>query len=88
MTEILESSILKETWELTKDKVLVCKHCEYRYACFDCRPLAEGLSCGKSYSNAPYPRCTYNPYTGEWGSGVWKMSSQGGVIYEELPIQN
>jgi len=65
LADILESTALKETWELTKDKVLVCKDCEYRYACSDCRPLAEGLGCGKGYSNAPFPRCTYNPYTGE-----------------------
>lgn len=85
---ILESPALKETWELTKDKVLVCKDCEYRYVCSDCRPLAEGSSCGKGYSNAPFPRCTYNPYSGEWGSGVWRMNNQGETIYEELPIQN
>ncbi len=88
LADILESPALKETWELTKDKVLVCKDCEYRYACSDCRPLAEGSSCGKGYSNAPFPRCTYNPYTGEWESGVWKMNTQGEAIYEELPIQN
>ncbi|MFH0937601.1 MAG: radical SAM protein [Candidatus Daviesbacteria bacterium] len=88
LTDVLESPTLREMWELTKDKVLVCKDCEYRYACFDCRPLAEGSSCGKNYSNVPYPRCTYNPYTGEWGSGIWKMDNQGEIIYEELPIQN
>ena len=88
LADVLESPALKETWELTKDKVLVCKDCEYRYACSDCRPLAEGSSCGKGYSNAPFPRCTYNPYTGEWGSGTWRMDNHGETIYEELPIQN
>lgn len=88
LTGILQSSALKETWELTKDKVLVCQDCEYRYTCFDCRPLAEGSSCGKGYSNAPFPRCTYNPYTGEWGSGIWKMNSKEEIVYEELPLQN
>lgn len=88
LADVLESPVLKEMWEQTKDKVLVCKDCEYRYACSDCRPLAEGSSCGKDYSNAPFPRCTYNPYSGKWGSGVWKMNNQGEVIYEELPMQN
>lgn len=87
LADVLESPVLKETWELTKDKVLVCRDCEYRYACSDCRPLAEGSNCGKGYSSAPFPRCTYNPYTGEWGSGVWRMNSQGEIVYEELPIQ-
>ncbi len=88
LADVLKSAALKKTWELTKDEVLVCKDCEYRYACSDCRPLAEGSSCGKGYSNAPFPRCTYNPYTGEWGFGVWRMDNQGEIIYEELPIQN
>lgn len=85
LVDVLQSLALKETWELTKDKVLVCKDCEYRYACSDCRPLAEGSSCGKSYSSAPFPRCTYNPYAGEWGLGTWRINDQGETIYEELP---
>ena len=87
LDEILQSPKLNETWELTKDKVLVCKDCEYRYACFDCRPLAADSNYGMNYSNAPAPRCTYNPYTGEWGYGIWKMNNHGQVMYEQLPIQ-
>lgn len=86
LADVLESPTLKETWEQTKDKVLVCQDCEYRYACFDCRPLAEGSNCGRNYSDAPYSRCTYNPYTGEWGSGIWRINNQGKILYEELPI--
>ncbi len=61
-------------WNTTKDQVLVCQDCEYRYVCFDCRPLSEGLAGGQSdYRHAPYPRCSYNPYTGEWAEGLWRM---------------
>ena len=88
LEEILQSQTVKETWELTKDRVLVCRDCEYRYACFDCRPLAADSSCGKNYSSAPAPRCTYNPYSGEWGSGIWRMNNHGEIIYEKLQIQN
>lgn len=52
-------------WSITKDKVETCKDCEFRYACDDCRPLAEGET-GNIY--AKYPRCLYNPYTGTWES--------------------
>jgi len=51
-------------WGITKDKVAVCKDCEYRYACDDCRPLADGET-GELYGK--YPRCLYDPYTGVWG---------------------
>ena len=42
---------------------MVCKDCEFRYCCHDCRPLAEGVAGNKK---AKYPRCCYNPYDGEW----------------------
>jgi hypothetical protein len=61
---ILGREMLK-LWRLSMDRIEVCKDCEYRYVCEDCRPWAYGLTdnlCAKS------PRCTYNPYTGEWGS--------------------
>ncbi len=48
---------------LTKDKIDKCSHCEYRYACFDCRP--NSLS-GCIYEKPWY--CTYDPDTGEWGN--------------------
>lgn len=80
---VLEGDI-KNVWKLTKDDVLVCQDCEYRYACFDCRPLSEGASNEKgSYETAPYPRCTYNPYQGEWGNGTWKLNEKSVPFYDE-----
>lgn len=46
---------------LTKDEVEECSNCEYRYACYDCRP--NSLS-GAIYEKPWY--CTYHPQTGEW----------------------
>lgn len=63
LSDVLASDRLRDLWGLTKDKVAVCRDCEYRYACDDCRPLAEGES-GDLY--AKYPHCTYDPYHGVW----------------------
>ena len=52
-------------WELTRDKISVCCDCEYRYICRDCRPWAYGYT---DKIDSKTPTCTYNPYTGEWGS--------------------
>lgn len=54
---ILDESIRK----LNKDHIDSCKECEYRYACFDCRP--NSLS-GEILEKPWY--CTYDPYAGEW----------------------
>ena len=61
--DILKEKVI-EKWKITKDKVETCKDCEFRYCCHDCRPLAKAIN-GNIYSK--YPRCCYNPYTGEWG---------------------
>lgn len=78
MKQIIEGPKLQKVWKTTKDDVLVCKDCEYRYVCFDCRPLSESSSDGfANYFDAPYPRCSYNPYTGEWAKGLWRMTEHG-----------
>lgn len=55
---------MREYWRLSKDKIAVCKDCEYRYACNDCRPLVRGET-DNLYAKSS--NCLYNPYTGEWG---------------------
>ena len=48
---------------LTKDNINSCKYCEFRYACFDCRPdrLSDNI-----YEKPWY--CTYNPEERYWMS--------------------
>lgn len=81
--EIAASPSLQSVWANTKDAVLVCQDCEYRYVCLDCRPLSSAVAGnGGDYLTAPYPRCTYNPYIGEWGNGVWRLSENGQPYYD------
>lgn len=47
---------------LTKDQIAVCMDCEYRYACFDCRPHR---SCISDLYSKP-ANCNYSPTTGTW----------------------
>lgn len=46
----------------SKDSVAICRDCEYRYACFDCR--VERVSPDDFYSKSS--NCGYNPHTGIW----------------------
>ena len=66
LTEVIKNKDLQYFWKITKDDVEVCKDCEYRYVCRDCRPLAEA-----TYRDlfAKSPRCKYNPYKGVWEGG-------------------
>lgn len=74
LEDILSSDEAVKVRLMNKDEILICKDCEYRYACSDCRPLAEDtFQAEKSDELYPDPRCTYNPYTGEWGHGRWVL---------------
>lgn len=53
----LDESLLK----LSKDDVQECCSCEYRYACFDCRPN----SLSGNFLEQPW-YCTYQPSLGTW----------------------
>ena len=44
-----------------KDKIKECNCCEYRYACFDCRPN----SISGDLEEKPW-YCTYKPLEGKW----------------------
>lgn len=65
LVNIISDTVVDKYWYWDFSQVDVCKDCEYRFACKDCRPLAyaeNGVMVEKN------PRCTYNPYTGVWES--------------------
>lgn len=63
LAEIVHGEELGRLWGITLDQVEVCRDCEYRYACWDCRAIAYTTT-GNLY--AKDPRCTYDPYSGRW----------------------
>lgn len=70
----------KELWTVTKDSVEVCKDCEYRYVCTDCRAY---LKEPQNMRSKPL-KCGYSPYTNEWND--WKNDINDNVLknYEML----
>jgi radical SAM protein with 4Fe4S-binding SPASM domain len=52
---------MQKYWSLSRDKISVCKDCEYRYACRDCRPVSFGPT---GQLTAKDPNCLYDPYQG------------------------
>lgn len=65
LADILIDHPLQHCWHTTKDQINKCSDCEYRYACSDCRPLAQGSDPEKSWVASP-TTCSYDPYTGKW----------------------
>ena len=50
----------KKVWKLNKDAIEICKDCEFRYICSDCRAYTENGITSKP------AKCSYDPYTGIW----------------------
>jgi len=57
LTKLLTNKNFTKFWNINKDKIDVCKDCEYRYACLDCRCFRMNEDI---YSKPK--KCKYNPY--------------------------
>lgn len=67
LEEALNHKDFKKYWNLTKDKIEVCKDCEFRYICTDCRAYTERTHENEFGLDISKPlKCGYSPYTGEW----------------------
>ena len=62
----LKNDVLHKYWDITKDQIEVCKDCEFRYICTDCRAFRESDS--NIYSKPL--KCSYDPYKGKWGDNL------------------
>jgi SPASM domain peptide maturase of grasp-with-spasm system len=62
LEEALQHPGFKQHWPVTKDKVAVCRDCEFRYVCTDCRAYLEDPGDSRS---KPL-KCGYDPYTCTW----------------------
>jgi SPASM domain peptide maturase of grasp-with-spasm system len=58
----IHSDEFQMLWSITKDKIDVCKDCEFRYICTDCRAIIKDPQ--NKFSQPA--ECTYNPYICKW----------------------
>ncbi|SFA47306.1 SPASM domain peptide maturase, grasp-with-spasm system [Pedobacter suwonensis] len=70
-TTTLEEAILhedfKKYWNLTKSGIQICKDCEFRNICTDCRAFTEQTHKNNDGLDISKPlKCGYNPYTSQW----------------------
>lgn len=67
LENVLNHKDFKKYWNLSKDNIEVCKDCEFRYICTDCRAYTEQTHINKEGLDTSKPlKCGYDPYTGEW----------------------
>ncbi|MGF7081405.1 grasp-with-spasm system SPASM domain peptide maturase [Mucilaginibacter sp. UYCu711] len=56
---VIENEVFKKPWGITKDQIEICKDCQFRYICTDCRAFVSD-----NYQK-PY-KCSYDPYLDIW----------------------
>lgn len=61
MLEVVNQKSFNQLWNINKNQVDICRDCEFRYICTDCRAYTQTESI---YSKPS--KCTYNPYTAVW----------------------
>ena len=62
LEEAMRNPALVQIGSITKDQIAVCRDCEFRYICTDCRAFT--ASPGDLYSKPA--KCSYDPYTATW----------------------
>lgn len=64
LEDVVRNAEFRRVWALKKDDIQICKDCEFRYVCTDCRAYVEDP--GDELSKPA--KCGYDPYTGRWSS--------------------
>ncbi|MDO8366309.1 MAG: grasp-with-spasm system SPASM domain peptide maturase [Saprospiraceae bacterium] len=77
LQEALDHPDFKKYWNVTKDQISVCKDCEFRYICTDCRGYIENPE--DMYSKPL--KCGYNPHTCEWEEWSTNPLKQRAIDY-------
>jgi SPASM domain peptide maturase of grasp-with-spasm system len=65
LIEVIKKSSFKKHWKISKNEIEVCKDCEFRHICTDCRAHLKNPD--NVYSKPM--KCNYNPYTATWENG-------------------
>lgn len=81
LKNVLQAGQIKEFWDISKDKINICKDCEHRYVCSDCRAFIDNSE--DVYSKPS--KCSYNPYIGKW-KGEEGYISEKEMSSEEIEL--
>ncbi|MFV5703038.1 hypothetical protein ACM55F_14295 [Flavobacterium sp. XS2P12] len=66
LNEVVDNEEVKKFWAISKDKILVCKDCEFRYICPDGSIPFKEKETDIFYSTKT--KCNYDPYKNLWNN--------------------
>jgi len=60
LSDAVKQAEFTSLWSLKKDEISICRSCEFRYACTDCRAYTQDGILGKPL------KCRYDPFSATW----------------------
>lgn len=84
LKEALNQPDFKKYWNITKDMIKVCKDCEFRHICTDCRAYTERNHLEEEIDLSKPLKCGYNPYTNEWTEWSTNPLKQNEIKYYKM----
>ncbi|WP_294301005.1 grasp-with-spasm system SPASM domain peptide maturase [uncultured Chryseobacterium sp.] len=85
LDEITQAPDFKKYWNISKDSIEVCKDCEFRYICTDCRAYTERTHVDKNNFDLSKPlKCSYDPYTGNLNPWTKDESKKNSIEFYNL----
>ncbi len=77
LDQLLQHPDLKKLWFIHKDQIEVCRDCEFRHICTDCRAFTEKP---QDLFSKPL-KCGYDPYTSTWSEWSTHPLKQAAMQY-------
>lgn len=77
LIDVVNNPEFQKLWYIHKDQISVCKDCEFRHICTDCRAYLENP---EDIYSKPL-KCGYNPYTCEWEEWSTNPLKQQAIDY-------
>lgn len=81
LEEALNHPDFKKYWNVNKDMIAVCKDCEFRHICTDCRAYTEQTHFEVDIDLSKPLKCGYNPYTNVWEEWSTNPLKQKAIEY-------
>lgn len=84
LQEALNKPGFKKYWNITKNQIEICKDCEFRHVCTDCRAYTERTKFKDDIDLSKPLKCGYNPYTNEWAEWSTNPLKEKAIEYYEM----
>ncbi|SDF26350.1 grasp-with-spasm system SPASM domain peptide maturase [Cellulophaga baltica] len=84
LKDTLKFPDFKKYWKTTKNQIDVCKDCEFRYVCTDCRAYTDRANFDGEIDLSKPLKCGYDPYTNEWQEWSNNPLKQDAIKYYNM----